>query len=1094
MINDTTAAARQREDTQEVQLLTMTEFLPSVRVRIGGLVTARSVKYLGKLASKLSDQETRDGWWSELRDEIRSHARTLCCCHVIGYQEWSTIHDDVCVLSITGTAATVRGMPDLAQTERMWTEWELRQSMAIVNITEQSGGKGRRGVDDARNNNINSYLPGDSSPGSVISTNEVNTPFSDTPLSSHTPFSGGESDNGGEERGHEVDDDDDEDVVQGHLQMDVPSSTMGHVVPFSNISRREIKDARLIRNAQRLERRMRRIGAWKSNIKKNGRGEQVSGSAAIDPSSRGYIRDIGLVSVLSTARLARPCSYCHVPYHHRLAPFTNMKLVPCILCGKKWVPEIILATTEPPSRLPVRGPGVFIQARVCRTRPRATGESDALAVSETLPFLEFDLHRQLMLKLKILGRNAAFSLKSEIDVGSQLIVGTATATAVFCEAMPPPRVLEISRMIAVMDEEDNQLVKLQRLIETFSSRNSQFLSESGERLAEQTRKNLTNKIKEAQLRKAAAKLDKEQRGKRKLVGKLTPSPLILRTNTEVGMVHTPEPSTAFLKRTSSSGGDKSSSKRPPTLSPVPAEEMTTPLASNRRVIGENALIVIESSIPDLDRSDKAKESSSSSNSSSSTSNSVSSSSSSSSTSASSASEKDGSDNESKDGQTSGTDFERDNGPDLEDLDELAEGVKASRGESAHDPRRRRRRLYRDDKGPFILEIDDETDEDIMSVLLEDQLPQGIRLTTCQHVPDYGTGDGGKADEISNEQLVMSMLRVKWNPQSRQTRSNHYFSSLFHDLFLKICESCKHMAPLSICGLRTQVNLTPDDMIELICIGKIVLDRRRDCDESLSRLPEWQREFYSEHDNDDSDDGRMTEHRLRLNEDVAQRKLLENAQLGGLRHRSHHAQRQTTVIFDQLSENMRRYLLGVSEENWREWSNSHLDHKLPVKGQLASDAIAPHSLLPLHTGESNPKQTVALPHVSWLQTTNVPVELTPLFAVTGGVIIEYLGSVSMHFIRESKGGEAEYHRFVTECNAIARAHVASLGGNAMIGYDLVPAESGGRVYKSQVYNVISLSGCAVKIDYGFGQGRGLDYDREHREAIAGERGRFRSETL
>lgn len=77
-------SARQRDDAQEVQLLTMTEFPPSVRVRIGGLVTARSVKFLGKLASKLSDQETRDGWWSELRDEIRSHARTLCCCHVIG--------------------------------------------------------------------------------------------------------------------------------------------------------------------------------------------------------------------------------------------------------------------------------------------------------------------------------------------------------------------------------------------------------------------------------------------------------------------------------------------------------------------------------------------------------------------------------------------------------------------------------------------------------------------------------------------------------------------------------------------------------------------------------------------------------------------------------------------------------------------------------------------------------------------------------------------------------------------------------------------------------------------------------------------------
>jgi len=70
-------------EQEEVQLLTLRDFDSSVRVRYGGLVTARSVKYLGKLKSNLSDQETRDGWWSELRDEIRSHARTLCCTHVI---------------------------------------------------------------------------------------------------------------------------------------------------------------------------------------------------------------------------------------------------------------------------------------------------------------------------------------------------------------------------------------------------------------------------------------------------------------------------------------------------------------------------------------------------------------------------------------------------------------------------------------------------------------------------------------------------------------------------------------------------------------------------------------------------------------------------------------------------------------------------------------------------------------------------------------------------------------------------------------------------------------------------------------------------
>jgi len=198
--------------------------------------------------------------------------------------------------------------------------------------------------------------------------------------------------------------------------------------------------------------------------------------------------------------------------------------------------------------------------------------------------------------------------------------------------------------------------------------------------------------------------------------------------------------------------------------------------------------------------------------------------------------------------------------------------------------------------------------------------------------------------------------------------------------------------------------------------------------------------------------------------------------------------QSTVIVDLLSNEMRRLHLGLDVA-----SRTEIDGRLyevvsdgstfPALLEDDGDVVVTGSessrglLRPLgakfrqrylSSGSSPPSSgflSYGVPRITFMSSDDVPVELTPLYHITGGVIKEYLGTVSMHFIRESRGAEAaEFHRFVTEVNAIARAHVASLGGNAMLGYRAVPAESGGRVYKSQVYNVISLSGCAVKVDY------------------------------
>lgn len=97
-------------------------------IYVGATVCARSVKLLERVPNP-DEPETRDSWWTELRMEIRSHARALGCNVVLGYTELTTIsyvfffcmklndllillcgcsyRDEVCVLSVTGTAAVI---------------------------------------------------------------------------------------------------------------------------------------------------------------------------------------------------------------------------------------------------------------------------------------------------------------------------------------------------------------------------------------------------------------------------------------------------------------------------------------------------------------------------------------------------------------------------------------------------------------------------------------------------------------------------------------------------------------------------------------------------------------------------------------------------------------------------------------------------------------------------------------------------------------------------------------------------------------------------------------------------------------------------
>lgn len=274
-------------------------------------------------------------------------------------------------------------------------------------------------------------------------------------------------------------------------------------------------------------------------------------------------------------------------------------------------------------------------------------------------------------------------------------------------------------------------------------------------------------------------------------------------------------------------------------------------------------------------------------------------------------------------------------PDMEDLDDLetAERLGSEKGRGVQ--RRRRRRMYRDDKAPFVLEIDDETDEDFLSVLLDKKLPPGIRLCTAQHMPDFGTGSGGKAFEAVDGQMVISMLRFQWNPAAlRGTRSNQFFTSLFQELFAKLCAQLTNVSPAIVCGVRTQVNLTPDDMIELICTGKVLVERK---DKGTPKIEE----------NGDSDSTLLDELEIRRREDAEQREVSRRVEsgvasmmLGG----PSVSQNRATVIVDRLSDEMKRLHLGECTTDRKEsQSNKPKSSRSspPTKPLLA--APGPHSI-------------------------------------------------------------------------------------------------------------------------------------------------------
>uniref|UniRef100_A0A8C2W8A3 C2 domain-containing protein 5 n=1 Tax=Chinchilla lanigera TaxID=34839 RepID=A0A8C2W8A3_CHILA len=294
---------------REFPFFTLTAFPPGFLVHVGGVVSARSVKLLDRIHNP-DEPETRDAWWAEIRQEIKSHAKALGCHAVVGYSESTSICEEVCILSASGTAAVLN--PRFLQ----------------------------------------------------------------------------------------------DGTVEGCLE-------------------------------QRLE-----------------------------------------------ENLPAGCGFCHIPYDELNMPFPA-HLTYCYNCRKQKVPDVLFTTIDLPADAAVVGKGCLIQARLCRLKKKAQAEANATAISNLLPFMEYEVHTQLMNKLKLKGMNALFGLRIQITVGENMLMGLASATGVYLAALPTPGGIQIAGKTPNDGSYEQHISHMQKKINDTIAKNKELYEISPPEISEE---------------------------------------------------------------------------------------------------------------------------------------------------------------------------------------------------------------------------------------------------------------------------------------------------------------------------------------------------------------------------------------------------------------------------------------------------------------------------------------------------------------------------------------------------------------------------------------------------------------------------------
>uniref|UniRef100_A0A8C5LBG0 C2 calcium-dependent domain containing 5 n=1 Tax=Jaculus jaculus TaxID=51337 RepID=A0A8C5LBG0_JACJA len=167
------------------------------------------------------------------------------------------------------------------------------------------------------------------------------------------------------------------------------------------------------------------------------------------------------------------CGFCHIPYDELNMPFPA-HLTYCCNCRKQKVPDVLFTTIDLPAEATVVGKGCLIQARLCRLKKKAQAEANATAISNLLPFMEYEVHTQLMTKLKLRGMNAVFGLRTQVSVGETMVMGLASATGVYLAALPMPGGIQIAGKTPNDGSYEQHISHIQKKINDMIAKNKEL--------------------------------------------------------------------------------------------------------------------------------------------------------------------------------------------------------------------------------------------------------------------------------------------------------------------------------------------------------------------------------------------------------------------------------------------------------------------------------------------------------------------------------------------------------------------------------------------------------------------------------------------